>query len=369
MAVFLKPIGGREPGRTPRPASRAADAASRVEIAIFAILGVAALRLGSELLISVTIAVLFSLLANGPVQWMSRRGLPAWLAATLVVGGGVCFVGGGVYLLARPATEWLARAPESLPAIEAKVRLLARPLNRIERTAQQVSQAASPSGTSDAPATVAVATPGWMMRVGGGTASIVTAFVTIIFLTFFLSSANHLLMRKLIGILPGRADQVRVLRAVSEIGAQTSRYLWLTTAISTGVAVATWLLLLAFGLPSALLLGAVAGLLNFVPYVGGLVSLVLIGGAGLIAFPGVERTVLMLGAFLIIHLLAGNVLTPAVLGRRLPMNTVAVFICLVFWSWTWGIPGAIMAVPLTVMFKVFCEHVPRLRAAALLLDS
>jgi predicted PurR-regulated permease PerM len=207
------------------------------------------------------------------------------------------------------------------------------------------------------------------VRLTGGTASLITSIITIVFLTYFLASTNRLFSRKLVRLVPGHDDQKVLVNALSEVGAQTSRYLVLTSAISLGVGIATWLVLAAFGLPNALLLGAVTGVLNLVPYVGGLVSAALIAGAGFVAFEGLERTLFMLAAALAIHTLSGNLVTPAVLGRRLPLNPVALFACLIFWSWTWGIAGAIMAVPLTVMFKVFCEHVPRLRPMGVLLDS
>jgi predicted PurR-regulated permease PerM len=122
-------------------------------------------------------------------------------------------------------------------------------------------------------------------------------------------------------------------------------------------------------LPNAALWGAVAALLNFIPYVGTVVSTVLIGAAALLTFDGVEKTVIVLIAYSAIHVISGYIVTPIWLGRRLPLNQVALFLGLVFWTWVWGAAGAILAVPLTVMAKVVCDHVPRLRPMAVLLDN
>jgi predicted PurR-regulated permease PerM len=191
----------------------------------------------------------------------------------------------------------------------------------------------------------------------------------VIFLTYFMLATGQRFRQRLVSLPQEPLHQERMVHALDEIERQTSRYLVFTTLISIGVGGATWALLALCGLPSAGFWGVVAGVLNFIPYVGALVTSVLIGAAALLAFDGVERTLMVVGGFLLIHLVAGNVVTPAVLGRKLPLNTVALFVCLLFWGWVWGVLGAILAVPLTVMLKVICDHVDHLRPVAVLLDN
>ena len=337
-------------------------------IAILVILSVAALRLASALLVPVAISLLLSVLFATPVRWMNKIGMPAAAGAAIVVFGAVALIGAGAAGLARPAADWLHDAPSRLPDIEAKIRTLLRPINAIERTAQQVQQAATPAA-AEPTQQVTVRAPGLMTRVSGSTGNAIAAILTVLFLTYFFSASEPMFAQKIAGIIPESFTQGRVLHVLTEIQRQTSHYLWITTLISLGVGCATWAVLAIVHLPNAALWGAVAALLNFIPYVGTVVSTVLIGAAALLTFDGVEKTVIVLIAYSAIHVISGYIVTPIWLGRRLPLNQVALFLGLVFWTWVWGAAGAILAVPLTVMAKVVCDHVPRLRPMAVLLDN
>ena len=358
--------GERAPRMRMRPgAGRFVDGAI---IAIAVILSVAALRLASALLVPVAIALLLSVLFSTPVRWLGRVGVPVAVGAAIIVFGGVALLGAGAAGLARPAADFIHDAPSRLPDVEAKLRAIVRPITAIERTAQQVQNAATP-GTVDASQQVTVRAPGFLTRVGGTTPNAVAGILTVLFLTYFFCAAEPMFAQKVAGIVPEPFGQGRLLHVLSEIQRQTSRYLWLTTLISLGVGVATWAVLAIAHLPNALLWGAVAALLNFIPYVGTALSAVLIGAAALLTFDGIERTVIVLAAYSVIHVISGYIVTPIVLGRRLPLNQLALFVGLVFWTWVWGAAGAILAVPLTVMAKVVCDHVPRLRPVAVLLDN
>ena len=346
----------------------AAPYGSGLLVAIFTILVIVALRLGSALLIPITVSVLLTLLLGPLVRGLRRRGVPEWIGAGLLVFGTIGLLGTGVGFLAGPAADWIQRSPATLSLVEAKVRKLIRPFKAIQQTAHQVEQAASPSDGAAAQK-VEVQTPGLITRVGSGTATAAAAALAVIFLTYFLLATEQRFRGRLVGLPRERLHQERMEHALSEIERQTSRYLLFTTLISIGVGGATWALLAALGLPNAGLWGVVAGVLNFIPYAGALVTAVLIGAAALIAFDGVERTLVVVGGFFLIHLVAGNIVTPALLGRKLPLNPVALFVCLLFWGWVWGIPGAILAVPVTVMVKVICDHVEHLRPVAILLDN
>ena len=346
-------------------AGRFVDAAI---IAIGVILSVAALRLASALLVPMAIALLLSVLFSTPVRWLGRVGVPVAAAAAIIVFGGVALLGVGAAGLERPAADFVHDAPSRLPDIEAKIRAIVRPITAIERTAQRVQNAATP-GAVEGAEQVTVRAPGLMTRVSGTTANAVAAFFTVLFLTYFFSASEPLFAGKVAAIIPEPFGRGRALHVLSEIQRQTSRYLWVTTLISLGVGVATWAVLAIAHLPNAALWGALAAILNFVPYVGTVLSAALIGAAALLTFDGIERTLIVLAAYSVIHVISGYIVTPIWLGRRLPLNQVALFVGLVFWTWVWGAAGAILAVPLTVMAKVVCDHVPRLRPVAVLLDN
>jgi predicted PurR-regulated permease PerM len=337
------------------------------QIALLVLVSLAMLKWASALLVPVAISMLLSLLFGPGVRWLRRLGVPVMIGAAVLVFGSAALLGAAGVLLARPASEWLSRAPETVPELQQKIRKIVRPITTIQQTAEQMSRAAS--STSASTMKVAVQDPALMSRFTSNTLNALAGFFTVLFLTYFLASTDQLFKRKVAMILAEREDQDRIMHAVAEIEHQTARYLGLNTVISVGLGLATWGLLAIAGLPNGALWGAVAAVLNFIPYVGALISLVLIGGACLITFDGIEKTLIVSAIYFTIHTFTGNIVTPLVLGRGLPLNKVAVFVSLIFWAWLWGVAGAILAVPLTVMLKVICDQVDRLKPVAVLLDS
>jgi predicted PurR-regulated permease PerM len=156
---------------------------------------------------------------------------------------------------------------------------------------------------------------------------------------------------------------------LTEIEVQMSRYVLINTLTSVGVGLATWALLAVVGLPNALLWGVAAFLLNFIPYAGALVTVVLVGAAGLAAFDGTGQVLLVMGGCAAINLIEGNLVTPHLMGKALPLNPVAIFLSLLYWGWVWGPAGALLAVPITVMLQVLFARIEALRPVAILLDS
>jgi predicted PurR-regulated permease PerM len=337
-------------------------------VTIVIILVVAALHLAGALLIPIVVSVLLSLLLGPQVRWLRLRGVPEWVGAAGLVFGTIGLLMAGTGLLAGPAATWIQRSPKLVSQVEAKVRRAIRPFSAIQKAAQQVDKATSGSGGGTS-RTVEMKTPGLMQTAGAGTAAAAGTTMVVAFLTYFLLATGQQLRQRIVGLSLEPPDQERVEQALNEIERQTSRYLVLTTMISIGVGGATFALLRISGVPSAGFWGVVAGVLNFIPYAGALITAVLIGAAAFLAFDGVQIPLIVVGGFFLIHLISGNIVTPAVLGRKLPLNTVALFVCLLFWGWVWGIPGAILAVPLTVVLKVVCDHVDRLRPVALLLHN
>ena len=146
----------------------------------------------------------------------------------------------------------------------------------------------------------------------------------------------------------------------SEIEIATSKFLATATMINTGVGIATALALWAVGVPNPILWGGVAAVLNFVPYLGPITTATIITFTSFASFDDLTRALVAPACFVAIHLTENNLVTPMLLGRRLPVNTVAIFLGLLFFAWIWGVPGAVLAVPLTAVVKIACDHIPGL---------
>ncbi len=338
-------------------------------VGIFFLVAVAALKIGSTLVLPIVVSLLFTFLLGPPVRWLKRHRIPEALGAGVLVFGTVIVICGSMFFLADPASEWIERAPKTMQQVERKLKGVIRPLASIQATASKVEEVTTPTGKGDDTQKVELAKPGLLSRLSGTTASFLGAALTVIFLTYFLLAAGTLFRQKLAEVLPGRAERAHVVEALAEIEVQMSRYLVLTTIINAAVGLLTWGALALLGMPNAALWGAVAGVLNYIPYVGALATLILIAVAGLVSFDEPKTALLAAGAFFIINMIESNLATPMILGRRLPLNAVALFVGLLFWGWIWGITGAVLAVPLTVMVKIICDHVKPLEPVALFLDS
>lgn len=115
------------------------------------------------------------------------------------------------------------------------------------------------------------------------------------------------------------------------------------------------------GMPSPVVWGVMATILNFVPYFGAIVGGIIVGMVALITFPTVEYAVSIPLIYLALTSLEGQFVTPSILGRRLTLNPLVIFVTVVLWGWLWGVPGALLAVPILVTFKVICDNVDSLR--------
>jgi predicted PurR-regulated permease PerM len=349
----------------PRAARRSHPSAATLLLAgIFLMLLTAALRFGAGFLLPMALALLFTLLLDPAVRALHRVGLATGLAAALVVFGAVGVLATGGVLLSGPAMNWVETAPRKLSQAQVKIRRILRP---IQETARQVDRATT-STTPGAPAAVEIKAPGFLARASVSTRSLVGTLLTVIFLTYFLLATLPDIRRKIAKLIGTRTGAESVETVLTEIEVQMSRYVLLNTLTSLGVAVATWGFLALVGLPNPLLWGVVSGLLNFVPYLGAIVAVSLIGFASLLAFDSTGTALLAVGGCVAINALEGNLVTPHLMGRHLPLNPVAIFVALLYWGFVWGPAGMLLAVPLTVMLQILCARVDPLRPVAELLN-
>ena len=199
--------------------------------------------------------------------------------------------------------------------------------------------------------------PSLTERFFGQTQTILTGAVEVLLLLYFLLAAGDLFLQKLIRVLPQFRDKKKAVTIARETEASVSVYLFTISLINIGIALAVTGAMLLLGMPNAVLWGVLAGLLEFVPYVGAAVMIGMLSVAGLATFDTVGHALLVPAVYLAINFVQGNLVTPHILGRRLTLNPVAIFIGLIFWWWIWGVPGAFIAVPLMASFKILCDHI------------
>ncbi|MGH7653438.1 MAG: AI-2E family transporter [Gemmatimonadaceae bacterium] len=351
------------------PRGTDSNAVTAAAIVIVVVMSVTALKLGRAVVLPVVISVLLTLLLSAPVRWLRRHRIPERIGAAIVVFGAIGVAVGAAATLATPASQWIASAPATFAKVESKVRLLVKPIMALQQSADRMATvAAPPTASGRAPAQVQLATPSVFERVLD-LLTVVPSTFSVIFLTYFLLASGPLFRKKIAQILPGRRDVMHFETVLSEIEIVTSRFLATATMINVGVGVATALSAWAVGLPSPILWGGMAAVFNFVPYLGPISSFTIITLAALASFNNVGHALIAPACFASIHLIENNLVTPTLLGRRLPVNTVAIFLGLIFFGWVWGIPGAVLAVPLTTVVKIACDHAPPLRHLGELLGN
>ncbi len=312
-----------------------------------------------SLLLPLVLAMLFSLLLSPLVRGLKRLRIPEPLGAGLVLLAVLGGVGFGIYELSAPATAWMQRAPQSLRAGEAKLHDLKRSVQRLGRATEQVEKIAevSPGSGPPQPAVAVQSTPSLRERLLSEAADLVTGGGVMLVLLYFLLASGDLFLRKLIRVLPRLEDKRRAVEIARQVERDVSGYLSTVTTINLGLGAAVAICFALIGVPNPLLWGAMVTITNFVPYLGPAINYGVFAMVGLLTFNTVPRMLAPAGVFLVLNVLEAYLITPILLAKRLTLNPVMLFVGLTFWGWLWGITGAVLAVPIMVVLKIFCDHI------------
>jgi predicted PurR-regulated permease PerM len=313
-----------------------------------------------SLLLPLVLAALLALLLLPAVRALKRLRIPEPLGAGMVVLALLAVVGIGIYELSAPAIAWVERAPQSLRTAEVKLREVRRSMLRLGQATEQVARIAEEAAPPvRRPAVAVEVQPASTLRdrlLSGGFGLAADAVVMIILLYFLLASGD-LFLRKLVRVLPRPEDKRRAVEIARHIEEDVSAYLGTVTLIHLALGAAVALVFSLLGVPNPLLWGAMVAVLNFIPYLGTTIDYVVFALVGVLTFSTLPRMLAPVGAFLVLNVLEAYLITPMILSRRLTLNPVVVFVGLTFWTWMWGIVGAILAVPITVVCKILCDHV------------
>jgi predicted PurR-regulated permease PerM len=312
------------------------------------------------LLLPVVLAILFALLLAPVVRFLRRGRLPDPVGAALVLVLLLSGLGAGVYTLSDPAMEWLRKAPASLRAVEAKMRELKQPMTDVQRAAERL-EAIAQAETSGRAREVVLQRPGLRELMASRTPYFVAGAVSTLVLLYFLLASGDLFLRKVVRMLPTLRNKIHAVEVGRSIQKEVGRYFFTISVINAGLGLATALALHLLGMPNPLLWGAMVMLLNFIPYLGPATSLVVLTMAALVSFDDLSRAWMVPGVFLALALVEGQFIQPILVGRRLSLNPVMVFLAFLVLGWLWGIAGMFTAVPILVAVKIFCDHIEHFR--------
>ncbi len=324
-------------------------------IGIFMFMAVYALYFGREFFMPVVLAFLLALMLTPIVRFLRKRGVPEVLSATLLVVLSVLGIATAGYFLSGPIVQLVNEAPEIGRRVTERLSELRHPFEKFMEVSQQVEKVAE---TTQEPGVqkVVMAQPGILSQAAGNLLSAGTTAAITFVLSLFLLASGTMFYEKTIQSFARLSEKKRALRLVHDVEREISRYLLTVALINAGLGAAIALGLWALGMPNPLVWGVAAAALNFLPYVGALATILLVGAIALISFDTLSYAMLAPAYVILCNVIEGQIVTPLIVGRRLEINAVAIFIAVAFWSWLWGFIGALIAVPILVVIKVFCDH-------------
>jgi predicted PurR-regulated permease PerM len=317
---------------------------------------VAFLYVAKAFFMPLVLAAFLSFLLKPLVRGLCKLRVPEMLGALIVLSAFLAVVFLGVSGLVQPATQWMAKAPETIQTARERFNTVFRRAERISQAAASVEQITQRPATETNAPKIEVQQPTLMSTVFSYTKSFVAGGIETVVLMFFMLAAGDLFLQKLVKVLPTLHDKKKAVEIAHEVQHSLSTFLFTITVINAVLGFLVGTLAWWIGLPNPVLWGALAGALNFIPYFGPITGVAVLLLAGFLTFENTLRAIAPALIYLTLHAIEANVITPMILGRRLTLNPLVIFVSLMFWTWLWGIPGALLSIPMLMMLKIFCDH-------------
>jgi predicted PurR-regulated permease PerM len=349
----------KNPASTPLPDSKAElpPVIRRAELVAFALVGllvicvVAVLYVAKAFFLPIVSAFVVGTMLSPAAGFLERRRIPRPVSAVLIVasvGAGAAFMVG---LISSPLMEWSTRLPELGSRLKDKLHVFDRPLALWHELQTMV-------GVPDAGSSGAFVLPkfDWVEPTVGFLSPTFTEFLLFIATLILFIASWRDLRRALVLTFGDHSGRLRMLRILNEIEANLGGYLLTVTMINFGVGVATGITCAATGMPNAAGLGALAATLNFFPIIGPVAMFVVLAVVGVVTASTIGVGLIAALLFVGITFVEGHFVTPTIIGRRLELNALAVFMALAFWTWLWGPMGGFLSSPLLIVALVLKEH-------------
>jgi len=328
-----------------------------------AIAVLACLYIAQAIVLPVVLAIVLKLLLQPLVNLLERVRVPKPVGALIALAVLLSvFIGLGM-LLSSPAAEWASGLPEAWPQLQQKFAFIKDPVEHLQRTLDQMGvQLGSPAALLSSPV-------GMVTAVFSGTGTVAAHLLETLLVLFYLLVFGETFLRRLVEVLPTFANKRDAVEISLHIERDLSVYLLTITVINAGVGCATAGVLWLCDVAAPVLWGVVAFCLNFVPILGPFCGIILFLAVGLISMGPVWAALLPAALYFGIHVIEGEIITPMLLANRFTINPVAVILSLIFWYWMWGVPGAILAVPMLAIIKIICDRLRPFRAFGHLLEG
>ena len=351
-----------KPAEAPPPVGASARLQSGAIVGIFALLVFYFLYFASPILIPIITALLLSMLLAPFVSLLERVRVPRTLGSLIVVVAAIGALFGIAASLRGPAQSWLSE-PQRFSRLEEKLRPITASFEILRYATEQVEKATAPK---DGPSIQKVeltesGLPGLLSTGIGHVASTIAAVIGLLYL--FLVSGDTFL-RKLVLVTPSLKDKKRAVEIVRNIETDISLYLLMVASINISIGFIVMVTTGVMGISDPFLWGTLAALLSFAPYVGEFAIVILLSLAGILTFDSLAQAFVAPAVYFVLMTICWQGVVPFVVGRRMTLSPVAVFIAIIVLGWMWGVIGALVAVPVLASLKIICERIGPLHPVA-----
>jgi predicted PurR-regulated permease PerM len=305
----------------------------------------------------VALALLFGLVLSSPVEALHKKRVPRSLSAALILIIALSAFGGIVAFMLEPAQEWFAKAPQTMITIKQKVTPIAKIMSRLDDLRKNAANLGAQGHLAPAAAAApAVETESAPALIVGAGAPVVPSVLAFVIVTLFLLTGGPPMMARMTSAFVDNLNASHVLNIIEKVRAEVGHYYLITTMINIGLGALTGLAMHFWGMPTPFLWGALAALLNYIPYAGPGTTLIIITLVAAVSFSTLGQVLGVAGTYVVIALIEGQIVQPLLVGRRMEVNPLLIFLGLWFGGLFWGITGVILATPILVALKVIAEN-------------
>ncbi len=319
------------------------------------------LYLGKQLLLPIAIAILLSFLFAPIIRILRKIHIPNFLAAFLIILILFLIIVFGFYSISGPINKWAANAPESFSQASIKLNQLTAPVNqyvqRFFNIQEQIEKSTNKVVPQKTVPEVTLKADNWFNIIFSNTWEFFVQFGILILLLYFFLSFHEFILHKLIKILPYYSEKKEAVIIIRQIEQKISYFLVVKILISIGLAIVIGLVMMLLQMPHPFIWGILAGLLEFIPYIGVTIGTFAITFSALLNFDTIGHILLVPLSFFIICSIEGNLILPLVLNRGLILHPLIILIGVIIFGWIWGIMGALIAIPIISIFKIICDNV------------
>ncbi|MGI6455210.1 MAG: AI-2E family transporter [bacterium] len=318
-----------------------------------------------DLLLPVILSLLFAGLLQPFVSWLRRFRIPESIGAAIVILLLLILVLFILFQVSGPAARWMERGPIIFEQVNTKLRTFMEPIREAQEATEsiqkitEISDAIEDEQKKDVE--VVVQGPSLSQQLLSHAQAFIAMIVIIVVLTYFLLASGRDTLERFTNNMKNADEAQRFTQLLRRIQRDISVYLRIVTMINICLGIVVGIAMWLLGMPSPILWGALCGFANFVPYLGAMVSAIILAIVSLLTFDTVFRILLPPLVFLTFTTLEGNFITPTILGYRLTLNPIMVFLSILFWTWVWGIPGSLLAVPSLAALKIISNYFEALK--------